>query len=906
MDEGKAIRLLENVVSGGRDYPSANDIFQQYELQKPRKPLKIPSNCILMHSVTITATTIRVQPVTVELSNRIIRQYQNYADRFLRVRFEDDDYRGNSRIYATTSSKTSEPFVRIKRVLLKGIDVAGRHYEFLAWGNSQLRDHGVFFFAPKEEILDGGKKTLIDAALIVKVAGDFDNETIIAKRAARIGQCFSTTRNISGRIDRVTRHDCIPDIVRNGYMFSDGCGKISQLLAAQVAMQLKLPGEPPSAYQFRLGGCKGILVVAPDLKNREVKIRSSQFKFPSDATALEIIRCSECWTAYLNRQLILVLSALGIPIRTFLSMQQDEIDTLHRAIHDDSAAIEALYDRVDPNRATVQIADLIRAGFRSSQEPFVMSLLHLWRAWSLQYLKDKAHIHLSAGALILGCVDETATLRGHFNRDHRVEATRDEKLDFLPEIFVQVTDPRTGRLKVISGLCTVARNPSLHMGDIRVCKAVDNPKLRHLRDVLVLPQTGDRDISSMCSGGDLDGDDYIVCWDQRLIPGEEFWFVEPFHYEAPEPIRATWQITQADFIQFFHQYMKNDFLGRIATNHLIWADHSNEGLESEQCLRLVGLHSMAVDYPKTGVPAVLTADLLVHERPHFMVTKFGKTYRSRKILGLLYDNVEKVKFSPKYELQLDPRILKARVPDLRVLRKAAEIKETYDEAIRRIMAQHEIKTEFEVFSTFCLDHSKASKDFKFHEELGMLSRTLQETTMETIIAELGAGDHESLAPFAVAAYHLVANELARAKAAADEKEEEYSPDNMPLISFPWVMHETLCKLVREASPDPASLSALTINTDVEAIQGPKNAVQVKNTTPLDPWASSQWSGHGDPLSAQAIASLDGAQDDLDTPVTQSASGSDQKSNVDSFVTSAGSLLSFEEETPKRSEAADIE
>ena len=289
IDEGKAVRLLENVVSDGKSYPCAKDVFQQYELQKPRKPLKVPSNCTLMHSVTVTATTIRVQPVTVELSNRIIRQYRNYADRFLRVRFEDDDYRGNSRIYATTSAKMSEPFVRVKRALLKGIDIAGRHYEFLAWGNSQLRDHGAFFFAPKEEILDGGKKTMTDAAMIVKVAGDFDDETIIAKRAARIGQCFSTTRNIIGRIDRVTRHDCIPDIERNGHMFSDGCGKISQLLAAQVSMQLKLRGDPPSAYQFRLGGCKGILVVAPDLKNREVKIRQSQYKFPSDATALEII-----------------------------------------------------------------------------------------------------------------------------------------------------------------------------------------------------------------------------------------------------------------------------------------------------------------------------------------------------------------------------------------------------------------------------------------------------------------------------------------------------------------------------------------------------------------------------------------------------------------------------------------
>ncbi|CAJ2508438.1 Uu.00g134640.m01.CDS01 [Anthostomella pinea] len=62
---------------------------------------------------------------------------------------------------------------------------------------------------------------------------------------------------------------------------------------------------------------------------------------------------------------------------------------------------------------------------------------------------------------------------------------------------------------VITGLCVIGRNPSLHPSDLRIVEAVDIPKLRYLRDVVVLPATGDSDFSSMYSGGDLDSDDTV-------------------------------------------------------------------------------------------------------------------------------------------------------------------------------------------------------------------------------------------------------------------------------------------------------------------------------------------------------------------------------------------------------------
>ena len=37
---------------------------------------------------------------------------------------------------------------RITNELGKGVHIAGRHYDFLAWSSSQLRDHGCYLYAP--------------------------------------------------------------------------------------------------------------------------------------------------------------------------------------------------------------------------------------------------------------------------------------------------------------------------------------------------------------------------------------------------------------------------------------------------------------------------------------------------------------------------------------------------------------------------------------------------------------------------------------------------------------------------------------------------------------------------------------------------------------------------------------
>jgi RNA-dependent RNA polymerase len=71
--------------------------------------------------------------------------------------------------------------------------------------------------------VDPQYKDEINEEIVINSMGSFDFEKNILKRYARIGQCFSTSKFImSLEKDKVMFN--YPDIKRNGYTFTDGCG----------------------------------------------------------------------------------------------------------------------------------------------------------------------------------------------------------------------------------------------------------------------------------------------------------------------------------------------------------------------------------------------------------------------------------------------------------------------------------------------------------------------------------------------------------------------------------------------------------------------------------------------------------------------------------------------------------
>ncbi|KAI1149953.1 RNA dependent RNA polymerase-domain-containing protein [Nemania diffusa] len=736
--------------------------------------LDIPSHCAWIRKVVITPSTMHLSTPNPEPSNRVLRRYARYSDRFLRVQFTDEQVKG--RIFSSPkSAQQNALFNRVFRTLANGIEIGGRHFEFLAFGNSQFRENGAYFFSPTDHV---------NCDQIREWMGDVTHIRVVAKYAARLGQCFSTTRALTDSpISQSVEN--IEDITRNNWCFTDGVGKISPKLAEYVTKPLRLTAKRiPSAFQFRLGGSKGLLVVWPDLTFNQVSLRPSQQKFRSKSTLLEIIQPSRFSVATLNRQTITILSCLGVPDTAFLALQKSQLIDYDKAMEDPVTAMRLLSRFVDQNGITTTVAQMISDGFMRTREPFFMCILQVWRAWSLRLLREKARIVVEQGAFLFGCVDETFTLRGY--REPQEPSSVDPSSKEYAQIFLQVPKPggQTGDqdgYMIVKGLCVVGRNPSLHPGDIRVVEAVDVPALRHLRDVVVFPANGDRDIPSMCSGGDLDGDDFFVIWDQSLIPPEQNH--PPMIHEPIKPVELDRDVRPSDLIAFFVTYMKNDALSTIAHAHLAQADRLQGGPKNPLCIELAQLHSNAVDYPKSGQPAHLKEILRPRAFPHFM-EKPGRSYRSHKVLGQLYDVVRKVEFHPNYNSAFDERIIRRFAVTDDMLRKARIIKTQHDRALRQIMNQRELGTEFEVWSTFVLTKPRVGSEYKIQETMGPIIANHRERFRNACIHVAGSREPAVLYPFIAATYRVTWEEVQGHK----------SGEPMPFISFPWIFEQELGRI----------------------------------------------------------------------------------------------------------------
>lgn len=92
MDETKARDVLEYIANQKKRVFDPMEIFDWNVLRGSASRPKIPTYCAYTRSVTITPSTIYFNSPTVETTNRVIRQYAEHADRFLRVRFSDEKF----------------------------------------------------------------------------------------------------------------------------------------------------------------------------------------------------------------------------------------------------------------------------------------------------------------------------------------------------------------------------------------------------------------------------------------------------------------------------------------------------------------------------------------------------------------------------------------------------------------------------------------------------------------------------------------------------------------------------------------------------------------------------------------------------------------------------------------------
>lgn len=326
------------------------------------------------YRIHITPSKIYCLGPEEEVSNYVVKYHSEYASDFARVTFVDEDWSKlspnalSARVeqgFFSTPLKTGL-YHRVLSILKEGFCIGPKKYEFLAFSASQLRGNSVWMFASNNSL---------SAESIRNWMGHFKDIRSVSKCAARMGQLFSSSRQTC----EVSSYDVevIPDIevTTDGtkYIFSDGIGKISSRFARKIAKIIGLdPNNPPSAFQIRYGGYKGVIAVDPT-SFFDLSLRPSMKKFESKSTMLNITNWSKSQPCYVNREIISLLSTLGIKDETFLSMQQDDMHESDEMLTNKEVALSVLGKISGADTKTA--AEMLLQGYEPSLEPYLLMIL---------------------------------------------------------------------------------------------------------------------------------------------------------------------------------------------------------------------------------------------------------------------------------------------------------------------------------------------------------------------------------------------------------------------------------------------------------------------------------------------------------------------------------------------------
>ena len=155
--------------------------------------------------------------------------------------------------------------------------------------------------------------------------------------------------------------------------------------------------------------------------------------------------------------------------------------------------------------------------------------------------------------------------------------------------------------------------------------------------------------------------------------------------------------------EYFVDYILNDRLGIIDDAHIVFADSEPRGAMSSKCIKLAKLHSIAVDFPKSGIVAEIPYYLRVTVYPDFMEKSDKRTYKSER--GKLFREVKDLALHTSPMTPFTSEVAKQCYdPDMGVdgfndyISDAFYYKREYDHKLGSLMDYYGIETEAEIYS----------------------------------------------------------------------------------------------------------------------------------------------------------------------------------------------------------------
>ncbi|KAJ6583101.1 RNA dependent RNA polymerase-domain-containing protein [Mycena vulgaris] len=477
----------------------------------------------------------------------------------------------------------------------KSITYQDDEYIFLGYTENNLKaGHLIFFREGDDFTVDELKENFGDLKAVYNASG-------YGKYAARLGLSFSSTIATEEiePVERILLEDLAAD---DGSLTSDGCGLIRDSYSSELSALLGISFDT-AVFQIRLGGIKGTLTRCPDdmfdelcgVLGKKIAYRRSMVKYNDGPHILEVQQVSKPpKSGRLNKQFIVLLLTLGIPISVFeelLQMQLDEIDkiTTHR-----EKALECVDGEVDAEGGGFyqELYEMLLAG-HDMNEPYLAALLRRFQKTSRDALRKKLNIPVKGSGYLFGVVDHCGVLKEG-------------------EVYINL--PAKGGPQV--GPVAAMRNPAFDPNGVRVLEAVNKPELKHLTNCIVFAASGTHSEPDRMGGGDLDGDQYFVVFNPLLIPQPR---APPAAAAVKKPVTRSRTIAiggrtqtiarpaarkatdmRTDAIQTFVSMRGNFLLGALSNEWMGLVGTTPDLADSPACKALVPIIEAALDIVKSG------------------------------------------------------------------------------------------------------------------------------------------------------------------------------------------------------------------------------------------------------------------------------------------------------------------
>ncbi|CAG8899882.1 unnamed protein product [Penicillium egyptiacum] len=485
--------------------------------------------------------------------------------------------------------------------------------------------------APPQQQSDNYTPMSVDALLRWHMPknsnGNQSNCKLFQRISLGLSKAFSTVKLKPTQVLRLRDDPTRP-------VMNDGCALMSRTLANQICDQLGITTATPSCFQGRIAGAKGLWMV--DCRQSSIttmndddiwiQISDSQLKIhphpqewvdPVDDEKLtfEVVNwAKQLHPVDLNIQLLAILEYGGNVKEYIAKLTRDGVQSLYsdflEVLRSNSPVVcRALLQKLRPSGedgtgkarrleqwVTSDAESIIRfseAGFGPRDFFPLRMKIRQYLTWLLERHVEELKIQVPLSTYAY-CIADPYGILGpdevHFGFSND---WRDPQGQFEDNVLDGV-DVLVGRLP--------AHLPS----DIQRRRAVCKTKLRHFKDVIVFPTTGNFPLAGMLSGGDYDGDTPWICWDPMIVerfhnspmPSHEYpaeYYGLTKHSVPMASLKSTEDFLESVFD--FNLTLSN--LGRCTVEHEKLA--YDESVDSPKVKELACLLGHLVDGRKGGV-----------------------------------------------------------------------------------------------------------------------------------------------------------------------------------------------------------------------------------------------------------------------------------------------------------------